>query len=551
MSLSQTVKSEIPAETMRIAKSCLGTKNGLLTLRDQFGEFFSREDFSDLYSWKGEEGVPPELLASVTVLQYAERLSDVQAANMVRSRIDWKYFLGLELDDAGFDSSVLCEFRERLLVNQASHRLFEKPLVRMKEQGLVKERGRQRTDSTHVFAVIRSLNRLELVGETVRHALNQLAIEAPDWLSGWLPVEWYERYAKRLEEARFPQDETKREQLVQRIAEDGAQLLTRLLAAETPAFLKELEVVHLLWRVWIEQYEVVEGVIRWRAAGNLPPAAQMINSPYDPDARFSRKRNTTWTGYKAHLSESCDEERPHLLTHVETTPATEPDNHTLPKIHTALAEKALLPAEHLIDAGYIDLDNVIDSRMEHQVKVIGPMRPDSSPQAHQQAGFDIAHFRIDYTAKTVTCPQGHPSVLWSHSTNQAGAESITVRFRKDDCLACPVQALCTSSQSGVRGLRLQPTQQKHQTLQQARSEQTSPDFALAYHDRAGIEGSLSQAVRSFTLRRSRFIGEAKTRLQHLAIGSAINFARLIAWFQSRSLSLTRISPLAELSLTVS
>jgi transposase len=548
MSLGIETEDGIPAETIRIARASFGQKNGLVKLRDEFGPLFSQADFADLYSWKGSAGVSPVILATVTVLQYAEQLSDRQAAGMANSRIDWKYVLGVALDYAGFDASVLSEFRTRLVENEASERLLEKPLRRMRAQGLVKARGQQRTDSTHVLAAIRTLNRLELVGETLRQALNQIAIEGRGWLTSWVPHEWFGRYSSRIEEAKFPQDASKRQALVQTIAEDGLGLLTALFDPTTPTYLKQLPAVHVLWRVWLEQYEVVDGTLGWRAAGNLPPAERLINSPYDPEAHFSRKRNTTWTGYKVHLSESCDEALPHLITHVETTPATEPDCQTLPKIHTALAEKQLLPAEHLIDAGYVDIHNVVESHQQHAIAVIGPMRPDSSRQARQQAGYDMAQFVVDYPAKTVTCPQGKTNALWSPSTNRAGVQSITVRFHPTDCARCPAKALCTTAQTGARGLRLQPTQEKHQTLQQARTDQLTPEFDQRYQVRAGIEGTLSQAVRSFTLRRTHFVGEAKTKLQHLAIASAINCSRLVAWFQHRPRSRTRVSPFAELAL---
>ena len=143
MSLESQVGNGIPDETVKVAKACCGKKNQLVTLRDRFGPLFRNSDFTDIYSWKGSLGIAPELLASVTVLQHVEKLSDSQAATMVQTRIDWKYLLGVELDYAGFDSSVLSEFRDRLLANEASERLFELPLQHMKELGLVKERGRQ------------------------------------------------------------------------------------------------------------------------------------------------------------------------------------------------------------------------------------------------------------------------------------------------------------------------------------------------------------------------------------------------------------------------
>ena len=120
-------------------------------------------------------------------MQFRENLADRQAAEAVRARIDWKYLLGLELTDPGFDFSVLSEFRDRLLAGNAEELLFDKLLERCRTMGLVKARGQQRTDSTHVLAAIRVINRLELVAETLRAALNELATVAPDWLQAWRP----------------------------------------------------------------------------------------------------------------------------------------------------------------------------------------------------------------------------------------------------------------------------------------------------------------------------------------------------------------------------
>lgn len=100
-------------------------------------------------------------------MQFAENLTDRQAADAVRSRIDWKYALGLNLEDSGFDFSVLCKFRKRLIQPQATHRLFDILLTLFVQRGFVHTRGRQRTDSTHILSAIRSLNRLELVSEAV------------------------------------------------------------------------------------------------------------------------------------------------------------------------------------------------------------------------------------------------------------------------------------------------------------------------------------------------------------------------------------------------
>ena len=547
MSLPTQVTNEIPADTVRVARASFRKGNALMRLRDECGELFREADFSDLYSWKGQEGLSPVILGTVTILQYVEGLSDRQAGLMVCSRIDWKYLLGVELTYSGFDPSVLSEFRSRLLEQGAAERLFEKPLARLREQGLVKERGRQRSDSTQVLAAIRTLNRLELVGESLRYALNQVAIEGRGWLTSWVPAEWFDRYSSRIEEAKLPTQESERQQLVVTIGEDGYQLLTALLAPDAPTYLQALPAVQVLWQIWIQQYQQVEGTVRWRAAGNVPPGERMLNSPYDPQARFSRKRQTTWTGYKVHLTESCDDDLPHLITHVETTPATEPDCQTLPKIHHALAEKELLPHEHVVDTGYVDIDNLIVSRQDHDIDLCGPMHPDSSWQARQQTGYDIAQFVVDWQAEIVTCPQGHTSHVWSRSTNRARDASISVRFHPDDCSACPVRARCTQAKVGPRGLHLQPTQAHHELLQHHRLAQLDAPFQERYRIRAGIEGTISQGVRALGLRHSRFIGEAKTRLQHLATAAALNCLRVADWLRNNTPAQTRVSAFAELA----
>src|SRR5215212_2596846 len=162
----------VPKLTARIARAAFPKSSPYLTLRDRLGPIFSDPDFAELYPEGGQPGYPPWRLALVTLMQFRESLSDRQAAEAVRARIDWKYLLGLPLADAGFDHSVLCEFRDRLLASGAEARLLDRLLDAARAAGLLKARGQARTDCTHVLAAVRKLNRLELVGETVRAALN-------------------------------------------------------------------------------------------------------------------------------------------------------------------------------------------------------------------------------------------------------------------------------------------------------------------------------------------------------------------------------------------
>jgi hypothetical protein len=168
----------------------------------------------------------------------------------VRARIDWKYLLGLELADPGFDHSVLCEFRSRLVGGGAEERLLGRLLEACQVRGLLKARGRQRTDATHVLAAIRVLNRLELVGETWRAALNELATVAPDWLRAVAPRAWYERHRHRIEDGRLPRAAAEREAYACGVGEDGFALLALLARPETPEGLRSLPKVEVLRQVW-------------------------------------------------------------------------------------------------------------------------------------------------------------------------------------------------------------------------------------------------------------------------------------------------------------
>src|SRR6266702_2189682 len=320
MSLHSKSIEPVPEETARIARAAFPKGNVYLRLRDEIGSLYTDEAFADLFPAHGQPAEAPWRLAVITVLQFAESLSDRQTADAVRARLDWKYLLGLPVDDAGFDASVLCEFRARLLAGGAEHRLLDLLLERFYDHKLLKARGRQRTDSTHVLSAVRALNRLQCVGETMRHALNSVAVAAPEWLRPRIRSEWIERYDHQLDAIYTP---------------------------EAPSWLWEVPAVETLRRVWLQQYYAPDaGLIRWRSSVDSPPAHLLINSPYDPDARYGAKRDLTWVGYKVHLTETCDPDELHVVTHVETTPATTHDGQVVEAIHarwTGLRTKSCVP----------------------------------------------------------------------------------------------------------------------------------------------------------------------------------------------------------------
>ncbi len=548
MSLQARPDTSVPEETIRIAQAAFPRGNPYLTLREELGVIYSDDSFSALFAHRGRPAEAPGCLAMVTLLQFAEGLSDRQAADAVRSRIDWKYLLGLDLTDSGFDFSILSEFRGRLLAGGIEEQLLSHLLTCFKARGILKKRGRQRTDSTHVLAAVRILNRLECVGETLRYTLNALSEVAPQWVQDHVPVEWYERYGARLEQYRLPKSETERQALGLTIGMDGHQVLSIVYASDCPLAIRVHPAIEVLRQVWVQQYYIQGEKVYFRESDNLPPAERLIRSPYDLDARFSCKRQTQWTGYKVHLTETCDEGQPHLIVHVATTPATLPDGQMTDRIHRALAKKDLLPCEHLLDSAYVDAQHLVESREEHQIELVGPVLGDSSWQARLQEGFDVSCFAIDWEGQKVTCPQGNLSRIWSESHDAFNNSVIHVRFSKADCQACGCRERCTRGK-GPRTLHLRP-QAQHDALQKARQNQTSSEFEQRYKTRAGIEGTLSQGTRAFGMRRTRYLGLAKTHLQQVLTAAAVNLARYVAWVRETPRAKTRTSTFAALAPAV-
>src|SRR5947209_835156 len=328
MSMYARELGPIPEETVRVASAACRKGTLAMRLRDTLGELYQDEQFAALYPVEGQPAYAPWRLAIVTVLQYVEGLTDRQAADAVRERIDWNYSLGLELTDPGFDFSLLSEFRLRLVEEGAETLLLDRLLEVCKQRGWLKAGGKQRTDSTHVLARVRSLSHLECVGETLRAALDDLATLAPDWLVRQISSDWLERYSHRVENYRLPKAESQRTALAQQTGADGLHLLQALEGSDAPAGLKEQASVQLLRQVWQQYYDLSEGKAKWRAGPQASEGEGIIRSPYDPEARTGKKRETTWLGYKVHLTETCvlQEEAqarvmPQLIVQVQTTVA--------------------------------------------------------------------------------------------------------------------------------------------------------------------------------------------------------------------------------------
>jgi transposase len=331
--------------------------------------------------------------------------------------------------------------------------------------------------------------------------------------------------------------------LAETIGADGHLILAAVDGATAPLWLRELPAIQTLRTAWIHQFYIDNSVIRLRSVEDMPPASISLSSPYDVDAHYSKKRETSWTGYKVHLTETCDNDAPHLVVNVETTPAPVSDNAMTIPIHQALADRELSPSVHLLDAGYVDAAIVINGLSEHDINVVGPVLADTSWQAKTGEGFDISAFAIDWTARQATCPQGQTTSDWTIRRDSFDNECIDIRFDHATCAGCSKRSQCTRSKTRPREIMLRP-QPQHELLQKRRQQQTTETWRAQYGKRAGIEGTLSQGVRAFGLRQCRYIGLAKTRFQHVITALAMNVVRIDAWLTGRPFAKTRRSAFA-------
>jgi transposase len=541
---------DVPVETVRMVRAISREVPFCVRLREALGPLFRDEDFGELFDSRGARVLAPGYLAAVSVLQFVEGLTDRQAAEQALYRIDWKYLLGVDLAHPGFDFTVLSDFRERLARDDAAERLvFHAVLERLADAGLVAPGGSQRIDSTHVLAAIRTLNRLELLGEALRAALESIAALDPAWLQSWAPPEWFTRYGPRVDNYRLPKDQAERDALAVVIGRDGTRVLAEAYAPTAPAYIRLLPYLQALRMIWLQQYYRDEHgiVLREKTEHGRPPGQATIVSPHDTDARYSTKRGSEWRGYKVQLNETCDQDLPHLVTYIHTTHAATGDIDSTTASQDSLTGRGLAPARQFGDSAYITAAHILHARARG-IDLIGPVQRREAWQEKSPGAYGIDAFAIDWDQRTATCPQGHTSTSWGEHHGNNGKPVIKIHFSETVCAQCPARPLCTKGAVSPRSLNLQP-RPHHELLTEQRRTQQTRDWQRLYNQRAGIEGTISQAVRAFGLRRCRYTGLAKTRVQHALTATAINLTRLDTWLTGTPLGHTRTSHMAQLTPT--
>jgi transposase len=478
---------------------------------DQVQDKLSAKVFAKMYSVLGRGAIHPIVMSLVTLFQFLENIPDRAAAEWAKKRIDWKYALHMPLEWLGFHYSDLSRFRKRLVKHGLERLVFDLVLKWVMSLGFLNKYGKQRTDSTHILGNVARLSRLELVWETLRVTLRAMKKKASKWYEGAIPAVFDTAYRERQNSWQMSATDVATE--MQKAGTDGYWLLDVL--EQAPQEVVELPEVETLRQVLSQQFERREGKVEV----NKPPikGKGIIQSPHGPESRYSKKRRTEWVGHKVQVTETANKDDDNFVTDIETVDANDGESEAIDGIHSRLQERGLKAKKHYTDQGYISGANIAHSA-ERGIELVGRIPADTSRKAK---GFKQADFVLDFERKIATCPNGQISVAWLERPQEDGYIGAHVLFRHK-CDGCPYRADCAPGKSG-RSLEISPY---HAQITARRAKMKTAEFKEDMKHRPAIEGTISEMVRKHGLRRARYRGKNKVRLQHLFIGAAVNLKRL-------------------------
>jgi len=517
MSLHPTDWREIPGDTAALGQKLLPEDNLYRLLGDRLSDLITDEEFADLYTPIGGPAISPVVQSLLLVFEMMDQLSDRQASEALIVRIDWKYALHLPLEYAGFYFTNLSHFRARLLAHQAEYRVFDRLVQKLVELGFIRRKGKQRTDSTHILGLVARLNRLELVWETLRVVLAALKRQAESWVKQQLPESFVQEH--RVKHSDYRMSEAELKALLRQTGADGWWLLQQL--AQAPQTLQDLPEVQTMRTVWEQQFEV-DADNHYQGPRQQLDGSQLIQSPHDPEVRYSEKRGQGWKGYRGQVSETAEAKGDiNFITDAGVTNAQLQDAEALPKIQARLAGRKLFPSEQYVDRAYVSTQLLADSA-DQGIRLMGPL---ASPP--RNGLFGVQDFQFDLEQRTATCPGERTSQRGTLSQRSNGTTEYVFFFGRQ-CLTCPLRERCTTAKEG-RTVRYR---REHQFLELRQAEMQTEAFWKAMQARPPIEGTISQLVRQGA-RRARYRGLRRVNLHWILTALAVNLKRLHrAWASS-------------------
>lgn len=552
--------SEVPSDTQAAVEPFFQPGDVYQHLGDHAPEIFDIELLESMYPNHGRPGYHPLLLLLMLILQMLEGIPDRQAARMAVVRMDWKYALRQSLTWDGLHYSDLCNFRKRLQAHERGPELLEQVVAYLVKQGFIKSKSKQRTDATHMLGLVEDLSRLELVWESLRLTLKGVVTVDAAWLSNHVPTQVVERYKVRQSDYHLSREEA---QVELAAAGTDATWLVEQIAQMGTADIQALPIVDLLRTVIMQQFEPLandaddeqnadvdddtdsdghssstavapheDTANRTEDGADTDPRAMMMHrvprsnkaaagnvilSPHEPDAQFSQKRQTKWDGFKVQVSETVEDDGPSFITDIAVTSAIQADNIALAAIQDRLISRDLKPDTHYVDQGYCCGHTIAES----QARGID-LRGRVTHSSNKVAGYRLEDFEIDLENRIARCPQGHLATSFNPSASKDVA--YHVRFGKQ-CADCPVREHCTTEARG-RSLAIGPY---HDILMARRREMQTDEFRQEMHQRAAIEGTISELVRGYGLRHARYRSLVKVNLQAILTAIAANLNRLMRY----------------------
>jgi transposase len=498
----------------------------------------------------GRVAVEPVLLLGVSLLQFLEAIPDRRAVEMLRYHAGWNLALNCQLGDQVFHSTTLVHFRQRLLEKDLSALGFQAVLDALTEAGLVQRRSRQRLDSTQVLGRVSRMSRLDCVRESLRLALQEIAeelpaTEQPPW---WLTV--WERYVDTQTDYR-----ASLETLACKLVEAG-QDARRLLGWASSGPEKKWpggKQVRLLSRVFAEQFEVVGEAPEVQPKAKEQLGSERVRNPHDPEATYASKGNgeqrKEHVGYKVQVAETvCEavlgpgEPTRNFIVGMVTHAARESDEQGALKMEAEQQAMGLeKPPVHYVDAAYVSTEKLVEAAAEGR-ELIGPAPKCAN---NNEGRFQSEEFQVQVEQRRATCPAGHPNSQCSRLEEKAtGRVAYRLEWDTATCAACPLRLQCIKAEHQHRTLAVG---EHHSVLQGRRNEQQTDAFKARLKHRNAIEGTQSELVRAHGLRRARYRGLSKTKLQNYFIGAACNlkrWLRRVAWEMQPGVIATAANPAA-------
>jgi len=479
---------------------------------------YKDEDFAECYSTKGRHAIPPAFLACVTLLQFRENLSDPEAAEACVRRLDWKIALHLPIrQNVSFDSSRLCYFRRRLKENDKMSLIFDKVVQLAQEKGFIKRRTKQRIDATHIISHVNRIATTDLLFRAVKCVVEEIEEKDPDYYEKEIPEYMKERYGGRF--SSFGLSKEKRGEKQAEIVEDGLYIKS-LLEQVLSEKLNELKQLAIMETIFSENVKITTKEIEDKVfveVEEIQTPKQTVFDPRDPSIKLGIKGKKSWVGSKCHVVETAEKGKINFITDMIYQRSNEDDSRIHERVKEGNEQKGLHPEKLYADTNYINGTAIGDYRKNGQ-ELMGYIQGDSSKKPE---AFKVQRFDIDIDGLKAFCPAGKES--FKGKVNKDGV--IRISFSTSTCKNCTFFKGCVgANKRKARRLTLSPG---YEFLRERRGIQETEAFRKEMKVRAQVEGTISEGVRFFGLRRAKYKGEDGHKLQFYMTGAALNVKRLL------------------------